>query len=284
MTQPPFRWNLARREQLGSLLNGAEAEDYPEFVEDLRACCVRLLALAGDADLIFVGRSPESIFDYLSGLLADTSWSERCVLVNLSMRHDTVESVERTYPQQLRALQEQLRGIRLDPARIAGSDRPQVFVDLVSMGDTFGNLAGLLAHWAGQSGVDVRAVRRRIRFIGITVREKNSPNAWRWYQKVDWAADFPPSSLQSVSIPFRLWTYLGDYQKKVGRWYPPFAWGMDVFNTPPRESWNLEALRLAARIHDLGRQPAERERVAREIAARPEMSKRGIRALVSELR
>ena len=284
MTQPPFRWNLARRQQLGSLLHGAEAEDYPEFVEDLRACCVRLLALAGDADLVFVGRSPESIFDYLSGLLADTSWSERCVLVNLSMRYDSVDTVEREHPQGLRAFQEQLRAVGLEPARIASSERPQVFVDLVNRGETFGNLAGLLARWAVQTGVDVRALRRRIRFIGITVREKNSPNAWRWYQNVEWAADFPPTSLQSVSIPFRLWTYLGDHQKKVGRWYPPFAWGMDEFSRPPRETWNLEALRLAARIHDLGRLPAERERVAREIAARPEMSKRGIRALVSELR
>jgi hypothetical protein len=30
-----------------------------------------VIAAAADGDLVFVGRSPESIFDYLSGVLAE---------------------------------------------------------------------------------------------------------------------------------------------------------------------------------------------------------------------
>ena len=33
-----------------------------------------MVASAGDGDLVFVGRSPESLYDYLGGILAETSW------------------------------------------------------------------------------------------------------------------------------------------------------------------------------------------------------------------
>jgi hypothetical protein len=52
VTQLPFRWNLAQRQQLGSLLEGKVAEDYLGFFDDLRECCVRVLAAAADGDLV----------------------------------------------------------------------------------------------------------------------------------------------------------------------------------------------------------------------------------------
>lgn len=284
MTDPPFRWNLARRQELGSLVKGAPAESYPGFHEDLRACCVRLVALAGDSELIFVGRSPESIFDYLSGLLADTSWAERSTLLNLSMRYETSEAIGREDPVALRGIREQLVALHLSPAAIAAG-RPHAFIDLVAGGSTFGNLAGLLLHWAADEGVDAAALRRRIRFVGITERSKNSPNTWRWYQRVPWAAEFPRRSLCSVSIPWRLWNYLGNEQKKVSRWHPPMVWGKEgCFTEPPRESYHLEALRLAHRLHEQGRRPEERGRFAAELAAQREMVEPWLRRLVLELR
>ncbi|NLC24613.1 MAG: hypothetical protein GX776_09170 [Oxalobacter sp.] len=39
-------------------------------------CCARIIAFAGNSDLVFVGRSPESFFDLLSGMLFDTTWLE----------------------------------------------------------------------------------------------------------------------------------------------------------------------------------------------------------------
>jgi hypothetical protein len=50
----PFRWNLARREQLGRLVEGAPAE-LGSIVRDLRDCCARVMAQAGDSRLMFVG-------------------------------------------------------------------------------------------------------------------------------------------------------------------------------------------------------------------------------------
>ena len=60
---------------------------------------------------------------------------------------------------------------------------------------------------AGDGGVRPRrrellavARGRRLRWIGITSRVKNSPNTWRWFQRVDWAADYPRSALRGVSV------------------------------------------------------------------------------------
>src|SRR3954452_19311282 len=65
----PFRWDVTRRERLGRLIDGPAADSYAEFVPDLRACCARVVQAAarmagraGQADLLLVGRSPESLF------------------------------------------------------------------------------------------------------------------------------------------------------------------------------------------------------------------------------
>lgn len=283
MNHRPFRWNLARRQQLGSLLDGPVAEDYPGFLEDVRACCVRIAASAADGTVVFVGRSPESLFDYLSGILAETLQAEHLVLLNFSMRDDTVDGVSRAMPHALRAMQDQFASLRLSPEEIATSEYPLIFVDLVYRGYTFGHLLELLEFWAVERGIDVAAVRRRIRFIGITERTKNSPNTWRWYQQVLWAQRLPRRSLRSISVPYRLWTYLGDYQKKMGRWNPPQYWGAEHLALPPRDTEALEALRLAYSLYRRG-SGAERHRFAAMLALQPEIRHSSVRRLILELR
>lgn len=285
VSDPPFRWNLARREQLGSLLPEETApEPYPGFFDEVRECCVRVMASAADGDLVFVGRSPESLYDYLSGVLDETSWRERLTLLNLSMRYDTAEAVARQHPEGLRAIRAQLDAAGLSPGAIAASERPKVFADLVWKGDTFGRLLGLLEHWAAEAGVDPAAVRRRLRFLGITERTKNSPNTWRWYQRVEWAGQLPRRALRSVSIPHWTWSYLGDNQKKVARWHPPFVWGAEEWARPPRTDEALAALREAYAVHLRGRDPAERARFAARLAAQREIREPELRRLVLELR
>ena len=53
-----FRWNIARREQLGRLVGREPVEVHPAVLEELRLCCARVVAMAGDARLVFIGRSP----------------------------------------------------------------------------------------------------------------------------------------------------------------------------------------------------------------------------------
>lgn len=284
MTALPFRWKLAARPALGTLLDGEREPAYRGFFHDLRDCSVRVVAAAADGDIVFVGRSPESIFDYLTGVLSGTSWSERLVLLNLSMRRAAAEELARTDPRAVAAIRDQLAALGLTPGEIAASERPKVFADLVYGGNTFGHFLGLLEHWAADARVDVAAVRRRIRFLGITSRSKNSPNTWRWYQQVEWARRVPRSALRSVSISYGLWMYLGEHQKKVARWHPPAQWGAEDAARPPRDEDALKALRLAHKIHERGRERAERSRFAAELAAQHQLREPSVRRLVLELR
>src|SRR4051812_11016458 len=82
----PFRWDVTKRSQLGSLVHVEQPETYEGLEEDLLVCCARVVAFAGDSDITFVGRSPESLFDLLSGMFFETSWATRLSLLNISFR------------------------------------------------------------------------------------------------------------------------------------------------------------------------------------------------------
>src|SRR5688572_2522645 len=97
--EKPFRWDLTRRNQLGKLIEGEKAQTYDAFSDQLLHCCARVLALGGDSDLVFVGRSPESIFDHLSGLLLDTSWFDRLELLHFSMRFREESELRKELPE-----------------------------------------------------------------------------------------------------------------------------------------------------------------------------------------
>src|SRR5690242_3131612 len=106
-------------------------ETYPDFTRDVMACCVRVLALCDNADLCFVGRSPENLFDVLSGLLLDSSWSQRVQLLQFSSSWE-----DRISPSAQAALRSYLERSRLDPWHLAHRAHPVAFVDLVSSGET----------------------------------------------------------------------------------------------------------------------------------------------------
>ena len=91
-----FRWNIARREQLGRLVTGESVEGLPWILEEVRRCAARVMAMAGDSQLVFVGRSPEALFDYLTGALAGTSWSDRTTLLHLSLKGSSDRWAEMT--------------------------------------------------------------------------------------------------------------------------------------------------------------------------------------------
>lgn len=289
----PFRWDVRRREQLGRLTEAGEARRpywfppppyWAETLAEIRETSARVLARAGDARLVFVGRSPESLFDYLTGALADTSWADRCDLLSVSMPCGDVHAnpdVPRTAVEGLRAM---LRAMRLSPAEIASAPRPVALVDVVNRGGTFGSLAETWAGWARSEGVDVNAVRRRLRFVGMTPRTRNSPNTWRWFQRSGWTEHFPRSALRGVSIPGWFWGYLGNYQEKMMPSNDFTRWGTEEAAHPVHEPEAFEALRTALRIHEQARTREERARFVPLLTERVEMREPWLRSLVLEIR
>jgi hypothetical protein len=284
----PFRWDVSRREQLGRLLK-AELPPVPPWsggrgmralLPELRPCAAGVVARAGDARLVFVGRSLENVFDYLSGILSHTEWPGRCELLLVSLRKND----DRGSNAARAALRAQFGAAGLAPAAIAASPRPVCFVDLVHSGATFGRLSDELARWARDEGVDVNAMRRRVRFVGITERGKNSPNAWRWFQRVEWRKDYPRSALRGLSVPYWTWTTWGDIQEKTVPSHRQARWGSDDMHQPPRDPEHLRALRLAVKLHERGRTREERERFCAELVGRREMREPWLRSLVVQIR
>jgi hypothetical protein len=283
MFDKPFRWNLTHRHHLGGLLDGERAATYKNFNDDLLGCCSRVVAFAGDSDLVFVGRSPESIFDFLSGLLFDSSWFERLELLHFSMRFREESKIRQEYPGSIDAMRQYLEQIGLHPAAIATKNRPVAFIDLVLSGDTFGRLITFLFNWSNEVGYEWKAVSRRIRIVGITIRTKTSPNTWRWQQHAEWIDLLERVAVKNVSVSPDFWSYLGDYQPKVSRSYTPDRWGDSSLTMPGYTTEQLKALRLAFDLFELGRTREMKAELISYLTEEPAMKNVWFRNLVMEL-
>jgi hypothetical protein len=259
MVELPFRWDLTHRNHLGRLVKGNRATTYDAFLDHLLPCCSRVLAFAGDVDLVFVGRSPESVFDHLSGLLFDSSWFSRLALLHFSMRFTDEGEVLKERPGAISAMRAYLEQLGLHPEGIANRSRPIAFIDLVATGDTFGRLVKLLRNWTEKQSYDWNAVKRRIRILGITEKTKTSPKTWRWQQHSSWVALLGRGAVTNVSVPPDLWNYLGNWQDKVSLSYTPPRWGASEAASPSYSDEQLKALRLAFELFELGRTKERRE-------------------------
>jgi hypothetical protein len=275
----PFRWDVTRRSQLGSLPEIELPKTYPQFEEDLLACSARILAFAGDSDLVFVGRSPQPLFDLLSGLLVETSRADRLRLLNVGLRRVAPPSDE-----QLRAIYPYFAEVGLEPHALARGRRGTALVDVVDTGETLGTLLTFLKAWSDSALADWRAVAGKIRIVGLTWREKTSPNTWRWQQHAEWVERLRPSEIKNVSVPPRLGTYLAAEAPKTNYSFTPDWWGDEQVTKPVRDHEAREALALAVRLFDLGRMTETRRRFTRSLASEPAMKESWYRSLILELK
>ena len=69
---------------------------------------------------------------------------------------------------------------------LAQRKRTVALVDVVDTGETLETLLRILKNWNDGLSADWRATARRIRIVGLTWREKTSPNTWRWQQHAEW--------------------------------------------------------------------------------------------------
>jgi hypothetical protein len=281
--QPPFRWNLRYRESLGGLLDGPRAPAYPEFVDDLLACAARCLALSHNGDLCFVGRSPESLFDLLSGLLLDTAWADRLRLVAFSMRNLDQQTVRRRIPGALESLYTYFRLLEIDPYELIAAEHPVVFIDLVASGQTLGHLISVFHAWSTTAELDWQAVKAKLRIIGITWSQSPSPRTWRWQAHAEWVDLLNRGAIKNVAVPGRLWDYLGNCQDKVTESFSPWRWATGELSTPNYSGAHLAALRLAADLFDSGRLRTYRERFVWLLSQERAMRSVWFRSLVHQV-
>lgn len=285
-TEPivPFRWNLARREQLGRLGLVEPAETYRGFLEDLRTAAAKVLARSGDSDLVFLGRSPETLFDYLSGILADVARPPSLTLLQWSSPAWNAEALARRKTVELEAMLGYLEAERLDPRSIASYGKPVRFIDVVSSGHTFATLLDLLAHWSHVQGADFNVVLHRIGFVGLIPQGHNSPNTWRWWQRSPRTERRQRPVVKNVSVPGRLWSFIANCDLKVTPSHRIERWSDPAARAPTHLEPHLAGLALALQLFDVGRTRQEREQLARRLSRAPEMREAFLRGLVLRLR
>jgi hypothetical protein len=275
----PFRWDVSRREQLGRIAEGVQVETYPGFEDDLVTCCARVLALGGDSDFVFVGRSPECLFDFLSGALATTSWSNRLELLPMSTRWEAWPK----RPDRV-AFRANLAAAGLAPQTLERHPRRVALVDLADTGATLGDVVALVREWAEDGASRWRAVAPRLRIVGVTWQEKSSPHTWRWSQHSDWAGWLAPGAVKNVSIPGTLLQFLTTDAPKIAAAFTPDRWRDPSAALPLRDEQARRGLALALRLYDLGASGRGRAQLAAGLARQPAMRSAWLRSLVLELR
>ena len=93
-----------------------------------------------------------------------------------------------------------------------------------------------------------------------------------------------PYEIKNVSLPWRLATYLAADAPKTSYSFPPEWWGDEEVTKPLRAGEAREALALAVRLFDLGREAATRRRFAGALGREPAMTEGWFRSLVLELK
>lgn len=252
----PFRWNVHKVEQLGRMVDPSAPGPRPWWVAAVVDAAVKVVARSGGADLVFVGRSPENFFDYLSGVFATTSFAERIHHLNISNRFVPIDQIRRRSPKAYRGLCAHVNELGLDPASIVGSREGVCFVDLVATGSTFGQLTDFLVGWANDTDVVTKQLIAKMHFVGLTWRAKSSPNAYRWQQHAGWVKAYGVTTIKNVSIEPWLADQLGAELPKVTPPNAPEHWPADAALGLVRTEDTMAALQLAYSLYQLGVCPA----------------------------
>ncbi|WP_230687249.1 hypothetical protein [Catellatospora vulcania] len=285
-TNLPFRWDVVTPDQVGGLLDGVEPPPL-WYADELAACAGRVIARSGDADLIFVGRSLDSMYDLLGGALAGTSWRDRTYRLPLSFSVGGRWAGGRFRPEriggpQLAQARLILDQLGLSPHALARRARPVAFVDVVYSGETFGELYTLLRSWIEREREPWGVIRRKLRFVGVTSRRDTSPKTWRWQQHADWTRELPARSVLNVSLDAMVWSYLGNNQVKLTRTFPPRDWLAEVPG-PRRDEQTRLALAEAFALVELGRSARMRRALVRAMSGEPALALPWSRALIGQL-
>ncbi|WP_394617489.1 hypothetical protein JNUCC0626_49255 [Lentzea sp. JNUCC 0626] len=270
----PLRWDLVTPDQLGTMLDDVET---PEiwYLDELAECAGKVLARSGNGDLVFVGRSLDSMYDLLGGALQGADRVLQRLPVSFVRGREAA-------PDEVRRVREMAAEIGITPRSLARRERPVTFVDVVWAGGTFEKLFTVLDDWIDEERETWPAIRRKLRFVGVTSRTGTSPNARRWHEGADWIHRLPSSSVLSVSLEPFVWNYLGNTQTKLTWSYQLHRW-REYLREAKRDEHTRIALAEAVHLVALGRTKEVQRKIARAMDGEPALSEPWLRTLRSRL-
>jgi hypothetical protein len=258
------------------------------FLPELVECSGRVLARSGNGDLFFVGRSLDSMYDLLSGALVGVEGAPAVHRVPLSLSRPNARRRGRRRSPRPLTVGEHARfrafmaEAGITPFRLARRQRPATFVDVVHTGDTLGELYELLRRWIAEERETWPVIRRKLRFVGVTERERPSPGVYRWRTVQAWTHDLPAPAITGVSVRAAVWRYLADDQEKLTGSYRPDTWLNDR-GGPEHDDDTRAALAEAVAIVAYGRSEQGRRALARAIAGEPALAESWLRTLLGRL-
>lgn len=283
----PYRWSLSafgggRPDQLGRL-PGPQDQSPPSalVLSELTGVTAKVLARADGADLCFLGRSLDSMYDLLTGALEHSPWDGRLLRLPVSCTTDDAWT-----PAAVRRFREHLAAVGLEPYALARRKRPIALVDVVAWGRSYGILHRHLADWIEETREPWAVIRRKLRYIGVTSRCRTSPHTRRWQQDPDndWVRTLPADHVTNVSLHHHVWGYLANDQPKVNESFPHWNWFDDPSSLTPRHHNVARALAEARYFTDAGRTTEVREELIRLMAREPGFAGREQRRIALALR
>ncbi|MFI6939782.1 hypothetical protein ACIBI4_10945 [Streptomyces sp. NPDC050418] len=285
----PYRWALSsyaggHPDRIGELpappRHAGDGTVAAWYLDALVACTAKVLARAGGADLVFLGRSLDGMYDLLTGAFEGGGWEGTLGRLPLSCGSDASWT-----PAQQRRFRAHLGAAGYAPYDLARRKRPLALVDVVSGGSSFSVVHGQLAAWIEESREPWPVIRRKLRYVGVTPRGKSSPKHESWQQHRDWVTTLPSGHVVNVSLDGRLWHELADHEPKVTRWFPPWRWLEEEGLTGVARHKNLApALTRAQALVAAGRTRETRARLVRLMARDPGFAQREVRAVATALR
>ena len=283
----PFRWDLVAPDRLGSMLpEGGEVDLW--FLPDLLEAAGKVLARSGGGDLVFVGRSLDSMHDLLGAALGRAGAAQAVLRLPFSFRRDRVRTTSGRWvlpdltPAQRAVARCVLTDVGVTPESLGRRRQPCTFVDVVHVGATFTELFGLLREWVDESRGAWPVIRRKLRFVGVTRRGPTTPHAFRWQQEASWTRTLPAASVVNVSLDPSVWSYFGDDQAKLTDSFSPPHW-LAPGSIPARNESTRRALAEAVAVVAHGRSSRGRRAIAHAARHEPTLSEPWLRTLVGQL-
>ncbi|MDG4859805.1 hypothetical protein P8605_16875 [Streptomyces sp. T-3] len=283
----PYRWRLSsygggRPDRIGDLPEGpGDEQGRPGtwYVGQLTEATAKVLARAGGADLCFLGRSLDGMYDLLTGALEHAPWEGRLHRLPVSCTDDDAWT-----PAVRSRFREHLAAAGLEPSALARRKRPIAVVDVVCWGRSFSTLHRNLAAWIEESREPWPVIRRKLRYVGVTRRGKSSPNHERWQQSEAWVRTLPAGHVVNVSMNSWMWSELADSEPKVTRSFPSWMWH-DIDRPIVERHKNVAAaLTRAQALVEAGRSREVRAELVRLMAREPGFAEREVRAVAGALR
>ncbi|MFC3604299.1 hypothetical protein [Deinococcus soli (ex Cha et al. 2016)] len=263
----PRVWDVTRPDGLGVTPDLGEAGAY---LPTLRAALAGVLVAAAGRDLVFVGRSPDPLRAYLSGLLGGVAVTWRVSALNVSLLNATLT------PAQATTLRPLLAGVGLRPGDLVREDRCASLVDVVASGGTFAQLHRVLRDWAAEDGLGTTCVARRVSAVGLLRAGYARPGALRWSAQ----PELRRVQTSSVLTDPALWSWLAEDSPKLAPRFPVPAWPSPPLTLPGRSDETLGALAQARALVLVGQDRAERQRMAAALICAGGLADAGLRPLI----